>query len=50
MLTTNEDYVRAFLDPYLLGEAYLHDDINAKEMLKRVLWKSTSSPQPMFKF
>jgi hypothetical protein len=49
MLTTNLHYVRAFLNPYSLGEAYLHDDIHAMEILKRVLWKNTSRPQPMFK-
>jgi hypothetical protein len=50
MLTTNLHCVKVFLNPYLLGEAYLHDDIDAKEILNRVLWKNTSSPQPMFEY
>jgi len=37
MLTTNLHYTRAFLNPYLLGEACLHDDVDAKEALYRVL-------------
>jgi len=31
MLTTDLHYVGAFLNPYLLGEACLHDDVDAKE-------------------
>jgi hypothetical protein len=37
MLTINLHYARAFLNPYLLGEARLHDDANAKENLNRFL-------------
>ncbi len=31
MLTIDLHYVGAFLNPYLLGEACLHDDVDAKE-------------------
>jgi hypothetical protein len=34
---TNLHYVRAFLNPYFLGEVCLHDDAYAKEVLNRVL-------------
>jgi hypothetical protein len=44
MLTTNLHYARALLDPYLLGEVYLHDDANAKEVLNKVLWKIVCTP------
>jgi hypothetical protein len=37
MLTTNLHYAWAFFNPYLLGEALLHDDANAKEVLNKVL-------------
>jgi bacteriorhodopsin len=38
MLTIYLHYVAwAFLNPYLLGEAHLHDDANAKEALNKVL-------------
>jgi hypothetical protein len=37
MLMTNVHYARAFLNPYLLGEAHLYDDANAKEALNKVL-------------
>ncbi len=39
MMKTNLHYVRAFLNPYLLGNNMIHDDVNAKEGIKRVLWK-----------
>jgi hypothetical protein len=41
MLTTDLHYARAFLNPYLLGEACLHDDVDAKEALNKVLGKTT---------
>jgi hypothetical protein len=44
MLTTNLHYVRALFNPYLLREACLHDDVDAKEALNRVLWKITRTP------
>jgi hypothetical protein len=44
MLTTDLHYARALLNPYLLGEIRLHDDANAKKMLKRVLRKTTHTP------
>jgi hypothetical protein len=43
MLMTNLRYVGAFLNPYLLDEARLHDDANAKTFNK-VLWKKTHTP------
>ncbi len=39
MLTIDLHYVRAFFNPYLLGENCLHDD--AEEALNIVLWKIT---------
>jgi hypothetical protein len=39
MLTTNLHYAKAFFNPYLLGEARLHDDVNAKETLNKILQK-----------
>jgi len=27
-----------------LGEAHLHDDVDAKEALNKVLWKTTRTP------
>jgi hypothetical protein len=44
MLTTNLHYVGAFFNPYLLGEAHLHDDVDVKEALNKVLWKTTPTP------
>jgi hypothetical protein len=44
MLTINLHYARAFLNPYLLGEAHLHDDANVKEALNKILWKTTCTP------
>ncbi len=43
MLMTDLHYVRAFLNPYLLGEACLHVDANAKAF-NRVLQKITHTP------
>jgi hypothetical protein len=40
MLTTNLHYARALFNPYLLGEACLHDDVNTKETLNKVLRKT----------
>jgi hypothetical protein len=40
-VTTNLHYVKALFNPYLLGEACLHDDVDAKENLNKVLWKTT---------
>ncbi len=36
-LTTNLHYVGAILNPYLLGEVRLHDDVDVKEALNKVL-------------
>ncbi len=44
MLMTNLHYAMALLNPYLLGEVCLHGDANAKEALKRVLWKIACIP------
>jgi hypothetical protein len=44
MLTTNLHYARALLNPYLLGEAHLHEDADAKEVLNRVLRKTAHTP------
>jgi hypothetical protein len=44
VLTTNLHYVRALFNPYLLGEVCLHDDVDAKEALNKVLWKITHTP------
>ncbi len=43
MLITNLHYVGAFFNTYLLDEACLHDDANAKEALNQVLWKTTNN-------
>jgi len=37
MLMTNLHYARALFNPYLLDEAYLHDDANVEEALNKVL-------------
>jgi hypothetical protein len=42
MLMTNVHYAKAFVNPYLLGEAHLYDEANTKEALNKVLWKTTS--------
>jgi hypothetical protein len=39
MLTTDLHYARALFNPYLLGEACLHDDVNVKETLNKILRK-----------
>jgi hypothetical protein len=44
MLMTNLHYVKAFLNPYLLGEDRLHDDTNAKKALNKILQKTTRMP------
>ncbi len=31
------------LNPYLLNEARLHDDVDAKEAFNKVFWKTTST-------
>jgi len=33
-------YVRAILNPYLLGEVRLHDDAYVKEALNKILWEN----------
>jgi hypothetical protein len=45
-LTTNLHYVMAFLNPYLLGETCLHDDVYTKKMLNHVLQKTLIIRQP----
>ncbi len=47
MLTTDLHYARAFLNPYLLGEVCLHDDVDAKEALNKVLRKQLIPQPPM---
>jgi hypothetical protein len=32
-------YVRAFFNPYLLGEAHLHHEEDVEKVLNKVLWK-----------
>jgi hypothetical protein len=44
MLTINLHYVKALLNPYLLGEVCLHDDANVKKALNKVLQKTTRTP------
>jgi hypothetical protein len=44
MLTTNLRDVRALFNPYLLGQACLHDDANVKEMLNCMLQKNIDNP------
>jgi len=41
MLTTDLHYARALFNPYLLDEARLHDDADAKEALNIILQKTT---------
>jgi len=41
MLMINIHYVRAFFNLYLLGEVHLHDDVDVKVTLNRVLQKTT---------
>jgi hypothetical protein len=42
MLTTNLPYAKALFNPWLLGETCLHDDVDAKEVLSKVLQKIIS--------
>jgi hypothetical protein len=42
MLTIDLHYAKALLNPYLLGEAHLHD-VDAKKALNKVLQKITST-------
>jgi hypothetical protein len=35
---------KVFFNPYLLGEAHLHDDVDVKEALNTVLWKIVRTP------
>jgi hypothetical protein len=44
MLTIDLHYAGPFLKPYLLGEACLHDDVDANEAFNRVLQKTISTP------
>ncbi len=37
----NLHYAKVFFNPYLLGEAHLHDDVDVKEALNKFLWKTT---------
>jgi hypothetical protein len=39
MMKTNLHYVGALLNPYLLGNNMIHDDVDAKEGIKEVVWK-----------
>ncbi len=43
MSMINLHYVEAFFNLYLLVEAQLHDDVNAKEGLNHVLQKNINS-------
>jgi hypothetical protein len=43
MLTTDLHYAKALLNSYLLGEVHLHDDVDVKGALNKILWKITSS-------
>jgi len=43
MLTTNFLYVKAFLNAYLLGKTRLHDKVDTKKMLNKVLQKTTNT-------
>jgi hypothetical protein len=44
MLTIDLHYARAFFNPYLLGEVCLHDDVDVKEALNKILQKTISTP------
>ncbi len=44
MLMIDLHYARALLNPYLLDDIHLHDDVDAKEVLNVVLWKTTNTP------
>jgi hypothetical protein len=39
MLMTNLHYAKVLFNSHLLAKAWLHDDVDAKETLDRVLWK-----------
>jgi ABC-type transport system involved in cytochrome bd biosynthesis fused ATPase/permease subunit len=39
MLMSDLQYARVLFNPYLLDEAHLHDDADAKEALNKVLQK-----------
>jgi hypothetical protein len=43
MLTTDLNYARALLNPYFLGEVFLHYDVDVKETLNCVLQKNTNN-------
>jgi len=43
MLMTDLHYVGAFLNSYLLDEVRLHDYADMKEVLNRILQKTTST-------
>ncbi len=43
MLMIDLHYVGAFFNSYLLDEARLHDDVDVKEALNRILQKTTST-------
>jgi len=43
MLTINLHYARALLNPYLLGEVPLHNDVDVEETLNHVLRKNTNN-------
>jgi hypothetical protein len=44
MLTINLHYVKALLNSYSLGEALLHDNVDVKETLNKILQKTASTP------
>jgi hypothetical protein len=45
---------KALLNPYLFGNNWIHDDVNAKKRIKHVLWKmlvdATSYLQALINF
>jgi hypothetical protein len=43
MLTIDLHYVKALLNPYLLGETPLHDGVDVKEALNRILQKTVNT-------
>jgi hypothetical protein len=38
-MKTDLHYVGAFFNPYFLGNNMIHDDVNAKEEIKRILYE-----------
>jgi len=54
MMKIDLHYALAFLNPYLLGNNMIHDDVDAKEGIKHVLWKmlvdATSDVQALIDF